>query len=442
MRRPTHRLNVVIILTDDQSFDTLPSEPPAMPWLQSQIQDPNGNWLWFPNAFLNTPLCCPSRASILTGLYSHHTGVMNNGEGDRLDESNTLATWLHGAGYTTALIGKYLNRYPFGRGPYVPPGWDRWVVKRNIAESTTYYGYGIVDQGVPLVQGDAPSSYATTYLATQAVDFLRVAPTDRPYFLYFAPSAPHPPWIPAPRDVGVFRNLPLGTPASVTASVRGKPRWVRQLPAIGPDKVLLFMGERRRERETLLGADAAAHQIVDAIRARGDLGRTVIFFLTDNGYSFGQHRIAGKRCAYEECIRTPFAVRVPGLQAHDVPGLVSNVDLAPTIADLVGVKPGLPTDGRSFADALRGKAWPGPKAVLCEWGGDPEVPPWWEVRTRDYAYIEDADGTTELYDLTGRRGSPDRHELYNRARDPRYQGVVKRLAKALDRLRSAREGGG
>ena len=104
------RPNIIVILTDDQSLDTLPSNPPTMPWLQSQIQDPNGHWLWFPNAFIETPLCCPSRATILSGRYSRHTHVRTNDDGHRFDESNTLATWLHDGGYTTGLIGKYLNR--------------------------------------------------------------------------------------------------------------------------------------------------------------------------------------------------------------------------------------------------------------------------------------------------------------------------------------------
>src|SRR2546427_10923598 len=117
------RPNVVVILTDDQSMDTLPHSPPTMPFLQHAVQDPNGHWIHFPNAFINSPLCCPSRATLLTGRYAFHTGVTNNYLGKNLDESSTLATWLHDAGYTTGLFGKYLNDYPYGRGPYVPPGW-------------------------------------------------------------------------------------------------------------------------------------------------------------------------------------------------------------------------------------------------------------------------------------------------------------------------------
>ena len=431
------RLNVVVILTDDQSFDTLPASPAAMPWLQSQIQDPNGHWTWFPNAIISTPLCCPSRASILSGRYSHHTHVRNNDEGERFDESNTLATWLHDAGYFTGLFGKYLNRYPFGRGPYVPAGWDRWVAKRNTAATTTYYDYGFIDQGVPLQVRDASASYATDLFAGRALDFLRIAPANQPYFLYYAPSAPHPPWTPPRRHLGAFAGLTIPQPKSVNEhNVSDKPAWVQALKPLDPSDRARLVRDQRRAREALLGVDDQVHRIVDAIAARGDLGRTVIFFLTDNGYSFGEHRIQGKRCPYEECIRTPFAVRMPGRSPRDVTEVVSNVDLAPTIADLTGVRPGLTEDGTSFARALLGGEYLSSDGALIEWAGDRTVPPWQGVRTTDFAYIEDADGTVELYDLTGVLGRADPLELRNREGDARYRGEVRRLAALLRRLRS------
>ena len=435
-RRP----NIVILLTDDQSFDTLPSTPPAMPWLQSQIRDPNGHWIRFPNAFIQTPLCCPSRATILSGRYSHHTHVRTNDDGHRFDESNTLATWLHDAGYFTGLFGKYLNRYPFNRLPYVPPGWDRWMAKRSTAAASTYYDYGFIDQGVPLQTSDAPTTYATDLFANGAIDFLRTAPPDQPFFLYYAPSAPHPPWTPPRRHVGAFAHVPLAVPRSVgERNVSDKPAWVQALPLPDAAERRQLQSDRRRERETLMGADDAIRRIVNAIAARGDLNDTVIFYLTDNGYSFGEHRIRGKRCPYEECIRTPFAVRVPDATARTSDRLISNVDLAPTIADLAGVTPGWGVDGHSFAANL-GPSGPGPlgpAAVLLEWAGDRDIPRWWGVRTHDVVYIEDADGTVELYDLTGVHGRPDPLELRNRAGEPAYRSMERRLARTLDRLRSA-----
>jgi N-acetylglucosamine-6-sulfatase len=188
--------NFLIILTDDQAADTLPSTvgPPPMPWLQAQITDPAEPWVRFSNAFLDTPMCCPSRASILTGETSAHTGVQSNLDGFDLDESSTLATWLDDAGYTTGLIGKYLNDFPWDRGPYVPAGWDRFLAKQNQELATTYYGYHVIDQGVPQYVAPSASGYATDYLADEALSFLRSAPTDQPWFLLFSPPAPHAPW--------------------------------------------------------------------------------------------------------------------------------------------------------------------------------------------------------------------------------------------------------
>ena len=434
---PDDRPNIIVILTDDQSFDTLPSHPAAMPWLQDQIQDPTGGWLWFPNAFISTPICCPSRATILSGRYSHHTHVRTNDDGERFDDSDTLATWLQDSGYFTGLVGKYLNRYPFGRTPYVPPGWDRWVAKRNTATTTTYFDFGFVDRTIPLTTAHGAGTYATDLFADRAVDFISVAPAEQPYFLYFATSAPHPPWTPPPRHAGAFAGVPVSVPPSVNErNVSDKPAWVQALDPLDGDDLSRLMSERRRERATLLGVDDAIRRIVGAAEARGDLDRTIIFFLTDNGFSFGEHRIRGKRCQYEECIRTPFAVLVPGGESGRVNGLISNVDLAPTIVDLAGVRPDPLVDGRSFRRALAGRPWKGPPGVLLEWAGDDEIPAWQGVRTRDFAYIESADGTVELYDLTGALGRADPFEVKNRSDDPRYRGVVDRLAGLLRRLRS------
>ena len=430
-----HRPNIVVVVTDDQSLETLPHDPPVMPWLQSQIQDPAGHWRWFPDAVFNTPLCCPSRATILTGQYSHHSGVVNNETGHLLDEANTLPVWLHDAGYTTGLVGKYLNLYPFDRGNYVPPGWDRWFAKLNESGATTYYGYRVIDQGTLRTYGQAPADYATSVLTAQAVDFVRRAPASTPFFLYFTPTAPHSPWTPAPGDAGAYPGPPLVPPVSDTAPVAGMPTWVQSLPAPTTPDVATLQAERRQQYDTLLGVDRSVHSIVDAVAARGDLSDTYIFFLTDNGYSFGEHRIVGKRCPYEECIRTPFAVFVPGAKAGSDPQPVSNVDLAPTIAALAGVTPGLPEDGSSFARNLTDRrARVHHQTKLIEWAGDSEVPPWWGVRTPDFAYIET--GTqVELYDLTGRIGHPDPRELHNVAGLPSYAQVRARLAARLLTLR-------
>ena len=444
-RDPSGRPNVILFVTDDQTYESIPREPPVMPYLQSQLDDPHGGWIRFPNAFLNTPLCCPSRATLLTGLRSDHTGVQNNDEGHLFEDSSTLATRLHDAGYTTGLVGKYLNLYPFGRGPFVPPGWDTWFAKENEDDSTVYYDYRAVQNGTVHQYGHAPQDYATDVLGTEAARFVLDAPAGRPFFLEFTPSAPHRPWIPAPRDAAADLSMPMPHPAAVgERDVSDKPRWVRALPPLTAEERASYTEKRRSEYESLLAVDDAMRSLDLALAARGVLDDTIVIFLTDNGYSFGEHRWETKSCPYDPCVRTPFLVRVPGQVSRVDPRLVSNVDVAPTIEALARVQPSPPTDGRVIPLAPRdsGSAGtPARKSVLMEWAGGTsgapsQVPPWWGLRTKDYLYVAYTDGERELYDLTGRRGPADPQELHNRAGDPAYARVQHRLAALLARSRA------
>jgi len=438
VRTSDPRPNIIVIVTDDQTADSLPSTPAAMPFLQSQIADPSGHWISFPNAFDETPLCCPSRATILTGLDSRHTGVRDNGSGNRLNESQTLPVWLHDAGYHTMLIGKYLNGYPFGRGAYVPPGWDRFIAKLNMSAATTYYGYPFIDQGVPMQAGTGSAFYSTDFLASEAVQAIRTAPASQPFFLYFTPVGPHAPWTPAPRDVGSFAGVSMTPPPSVNeADVADKPAWVRALQPLDGATLDILRRERSSESEALRSVADAVRSVLQAVADKGAAADTVVFFLTDNGYSFGEHRWVGKECPYEECIHTPFAVLVPGTASRTDPALVTTADLASTIADLAGVRPGLRQDGADLASSLLGTgADPARDGVLAEYAGAGPIPPWTEVRTADFAYIETAGQGAELYDLTGALGPADPFELDNRVADPGYAATAARLARLLAELRS------
>jgi N-acetylglucosamine-6-sulfatase len=411
---PDRRPNVILVVTDDQSFDTLPSD--AMPWLTERLREPG--WTSFPKAFASTPICCPARATLLTGRYSFHTGVRTNLDGAALDETETLAVWLDDAGYTTALVGKYLNRYPYDRGPYVPRGWDRWYAKRNTELATTYRDFPVVDQGVPKT---VLGAYATDALAAQAAAFVRAAPTGNPFFLLFAPSAPHQPWTPAARHVGA-----LATPAVLQRpiDVDRAPHWVRALPPIDAVQAERLAVARDLARESLLAVDEALEEIVNEVEARGQLERTIILVLTDNGFSFGEHRWVGKGCPYEACVRTPILVHVPDTIGGVDETLVSNVDVAPTIAELTGtaIPVGFATDGISLADAIRGGTQPARDGVLLTYAGDESVPGWWAVRTQRWKLITYTDGFRELYDL-----ARDPAELRNVADDTSRADVVARL---------------
>jgi arylsulfatase A-like enzyme len=418
--RTDDRPNVIVVLTDDQRAGTFA----RMPWLGSQLARAGSGWTEFPNAFANTPMCCPARASLLTGLYARHTGVLDNGDGDRFDASSTLATWLHDAGYRTGLVGKYLNRYPFGRLAFVPPGWDRFVAKENQTGVTVYRDFHAVDQGSPVFV----RRYATDWLAERAVDFVRIAPAARPFFLLFAPSAPHLPWIPAARHEGAFAGLRIEEPPTVVGSLRGAPPWVRSLPFPSAAQRVIWLDDQRRADETLLAVDDALRGIVATLGDR--LDDTVIFVLSDNGYSFGEHRWEGKACPYDACVRIPLAVYAPGVPAA-AEGFVSIVDLAPTILDLAGAPSTVASDGVSFAGTLAGDDLDGDDPVYLEWAGDERIPAWRSVRTAEFTLIRYADGFEELYDIGGGLGPADPWETINLANDPGAAGVLHRLRALL-----------
>jgi arylsulfatase A-like enzyme len=323
-RRPS----IVLILTDDQRWDTL--------WAMGHVQEVlKQHGVTFKNAFVTNSLCCPSRTTILTGKYSHSTGVYSNapphGGFPSFHDRTTIATVLHGAGYRTALIGKYLNAYrAAAHAGYVPPGWDRWFAFAG--DNGHYYSYDVTDNGRIRHFGSRPADYSTNVLANQAVGFIRN--TRGPLFLYFTPSAPHLPAIPAPQDRTAFSAHRFGWPPNFNEQdVSDKPTWVRTAPLRPAGYVA---SNRLRQYRTLLAVDRAVARIVRALRDTGRLSTTFIAFMGDNGFLWGEHRLGDKRAVYEESIRVPLVIRYDPLtrSARTDDHLVLNMDLAPTWATL------------------------------------------------------------------------------------------------------------
>lgn len=220
--------NIVLIVTDDQRFDTLRVMPEVRRLLVA-------GGMTLRRAIVTNPLCCPSRATIFTGRYSHTTGVYTNGApnggwpGFQPSESNTIATALDGVGYRTALIGKYINGYG-GEGAYVPPGWDRWFAMTGTGR---YFNYTVYDDTRGHVSyGPLPKHYLTDVLRNKAVSFIRNSPVGTPLFLVVTPFAPHGPAFAAPRHEGVFSSspVPLG-PAVNEADVSDKPAYIADQPS-------------------------------------------------------------------------------------------------------------------------------------------------------------------------------------------------------------------
>jgi N-acetylglucosamine-6-sulfatase len=404
--------NVVLVLTDDQRWDTLD----VMPTVQSRLVD---RGVTFENAFVVNPVCCPSRASTLTGRYSHSTGVYNNGGpyggwgAFRTREASTIATWLEGGGYRTGFFGKYLNNYG---GPFIPPGWTRWVAfsPPNVAN---YYSYRLNVDGSLVERGSNPGDYSTDVLADQASSFIRSAGS-QPLFVLFAPFAPHAPPTPAPRHEGVFSGIPPWRPPSYNeADASDKPAWVRSLAPLTPADDAAVDSFRQGQLESLLAVDDAVEELLDALADTGRLDETLFVFTSDNGYLWGEHRWRTKIVPYDESIRVPLVVRYDGVAqaAATSSRLVANIDLAPTFAQLAGVAaPG--AEGRSFLNLL-----PNPNAA---WRPDvlvenrksataPDVPSYCVVRNATHSYVQYGTGEEEIYDM-----SADPGQLENLARDP------------------------
>lgn len=425
------RLNVVLILSDDERSDG----SSVMKNVQTLLAD---RGVTFTDAHVTTSMCAPSRASILTGQYAHHTGVTDNFGPHSFpaftEASNDLAVWMHRAGYQTGLVGKYVNAYTAPSVHHaVPPGWDDWQVMDSVPMEA-YYNYSINDNGHLVHYGNKPSDYSTTVLANKAVQFIKGA--HRPFFLYFAPVAPHLPAIPAPGDQKKLENIaPIHSPNFNQRNIGKMPWRAWHKDMLSAAAQLYINHVRIRQEESLLALDRSVRSVVQALKARHELNRTVILYTSDNGFLWGEHRLGGKVWPYQESTHVPMIVRAPwttGPGRNNQP--VLNIDLAPTISELAGVKPGLPEDGRSFVPLLHGEKVPWRHAFLEEYLGKDLLhaggpPPYVAVQTRRNLYVEYKNGWRELYNL-----KKDPWELNNIAGDPHTKPLQMSLGLVLQRL--------
>jgi arylsulfatase A-like enzyme len=410
---PIERPNVLVILADDldvTSYDL------AMPRTRALIE---ARGLRFTQARVSSPLCCPSRASLLRGQYQHNHGVMHNrpelGGGHQVFrplESATIATHLHARGYLTAWIGKYLNGYgldaPKSGSLSVPPGWTTWAAFLSGVSEDYYYGYALNVNGRRTAPaGTSEDDYSTDRLADLVARTIR-ARKATPWFLVFAPYAPHFPAWPAPRHAGMFGDAALPRPPSFNeADVTDKPSLWAGEPLLTDKQIAFLETLHRRRLASLQAVDEAVERFVEALRDTRQLGRTFIVVTSDNGYHLGQHRFRfGKATAYAEDVVVPLVVRGPRVpHGEATSALALNVDLAPTFAKLAGTKPPRYMDGRSLVKVLRGEATLSRRVALVEMGD------FRGLRTERYAYTEWTEsGERELYDLAA-----DPHEVQNLA---------------------------
>ena len=469
------RPNVVVIMADDMRADDLR-------WMPNTRRLIAAAGARFTNSFAPYPLCCPARASFLTGQYTHNHEVWSNKSPygfAALDDRETLPVWLRRAGYNTLFVGKYLNGYggqSLADGStsrqYVPPGWTGW---RASASGT--YGYYDMTLNVNGRLQRNQGTYSTQLLGDHSVRMIRdSAPSDRPFFLWASYVAPHdgspreaddPPSIELPDGTITNIRTPAVLPrykgrfdAEITkapglpteADVSDKPSFIRRLPPIIRAERQAMREAARQRAEALAILDDEVARTIDALRQVGELRNTVVMFTSDNGYFQGEHRMRqGKVLAYEPSLRTPTLIRGPGIPngvTRSAPFLT--IDFAPTILDVANARLRSSIDGKSLLRVAKtgGSGWNRP--VLTETGprrtvataNDAGTPLEVErvaapaerytvgVRTQRYLYVEHRSGEIELYNM---RNDPG--QLNNAAGQRRYAEQRQRLATILDDLR-------
>ena len=349
----TDQPNIIFVLTDDLDY----ASTQKMPQITSLLADQGTS---FEEAFVSHSVCCPSRATFLTGLYDHNHNVLSNKPPDggfekfvsERHEENSIAVGLQKSGYRTAFFGKYLNGYPAGDPTHVPPGWDEWYGK---LDEQKLYDYQINENGEEVSYGNETEDFFTDVLSGKATDFVeRAASEDQPFFAYVAPTAPHGPATPAERHNGAFsEEEPPRPPSYNEEDVSDKPSQIQNTELISEEEASTIDDRYRQRLESMLAVDEMVGSLVQELEAAGELDNTFIFFTSDNGFEQGEHRLQkGKNRAYEESSHVPLFVRGPGVPVGKTHKLALNTDFAPTFADLAGAE--FQADGRSLAPLLGG----------------------------------------------------------------------------------------
>jgi N-acetylglucosamine-6-sulfatase len=440
------RPNILILETDDQTL----AEMDVLPNVRRLIGDEG---VTFDNNFDSFSLCCPSRASLLTGQYSHNNGVRGNAppEGGyyKLDSTNTLAVWLQRAGYYTMHVGKYLNGYGTRNPREIPPGWSDW--HGSVDPSTyRYYNYTLNENGqlntyCATVQ---PSCYQTDVYRDKANGLIQARAGQGPWFMWVAFLANHAGGpreagdpagfatpVPAPRHKDKLAGTPLPQPPNFNeADVSDKPRLVRGRALMNARQIANVQENWQQRRETLMAVDEAVASIVETLRSTGQLDNTLILFTSDNGFFHGEHRIRnGKVWLYEPSIRVPLLMRWTGNRSlprgvHRKQ-LSMNVDYAETILGATGdtVRPERTEDGVNLLRLWRDGGLELGRDLLVD--NQPGANHFDAIRSRNFLYAEYVNGDRELYDL-----KRDPYELASQHANPAYDAIKASLAERLHRL--------
>jgi arylsulfatase A-like enzyme len=514
------RPNFVVIQTDDQTLDQLYASytPPggatirAMPHTLRLIAKRGAT---FKRYYVSYSLCCPSRVTLLTGRYAHNHNVRGNvppnggypGFAARAAFHHNLAVWLQDAGYRTIHVGKFLNGYgdaPFDDGKTVPPGWSAWHSVLHPDSDHFFYGYTMNDDGAidgpfgdsgswetreygarddpgcpNAPQNGQPCYYQTDHLTQNALDEMSATPPSQPLYLQLDYTAPHGDFRrpagpePAPRyyDSMVGANVPHSRAQGFDeANVRDKPSFIRNAPKLTQGEIRTYRVYYEKSLESLRSIDDGVKRIVDRLGGLHRLGDTYILFVSDNGFFYGEHRLTGgKFLAYEPSTHLPFLIRGPGIKPGTQSSeLTANIDIAPTVLQLAGVRPDRSVDGRSVMPFALDPRRHTNRPILFEsfvetsdveenGGGPPSgsgrvaarghrgakvrggasasiVAPakdYYGIRLGPWKYIAWPNGEKELYDI-----ATDPYELNNRARDANLFPIRSYLSRELRLLKN------
>lgn len=437
--------NVIVVLIDDARTDELST----MPIVRSLIGDAGAT---FPRSYAPFPLCCPGRATLLTGQYAHNHGVLNNapplGGVTAFDDSSTLATWLDDT-HTTGFVGKYLNQY--GRDvdlSYVPPGWDVW---KATAPPIDYRQSRFSINGAVR---HFPDQYRTDLVADLSISFIAnaAAASETPFFLFTSFDAPHsgtpfesddPTLVydtdlyPTPNVADEYQNafdgMPLDVgPAFNEEDISDKPRQPALLEQWEIDALTEVSQQRR---ESLLSVDDAVQRMITALEATNQLDNTYVIFTSDNGYLLGEHRLrSGKNVPYEPSVNVPLLIRGPGIVPGTVvPQLVGAHDIAPTVLSMTGrtgAQGDFVIDGVDLLPIIADPREHARRPIVLEVGPSNVDPTgayrFHGIRSQQWKFIERNTGKLELYDMVN-----DPFELENLAREPAYQRFIPTFRQAL-----------
>ncbi|GAB5402744.1 MAG: sulfatase [Aureliella sp.] len=427
--------NVVFILSDDHRYDAMSFM--GHPFAKTPHMDAMAkNGAHLKNAFVTTSLCSPSRASILTGLYTFRHRVIDN---QRLVPEGTqfFPQYLQHAGYTTGFVGKW----HMGAASDAPrPGFDFWVSFKGQGQ---YYPpndkYTINDNGKRVKQ----DGYITSVLTRRAVDFLESqSGSDKPFFLYLSHKAVHGPFTPEPKYKGSLADGPFELPKSgekLANNLKNRPRWLLDqrnswhgvdFPLHTGDSVEAIY---KSYCEALRSVDDSIGTVMQQLKKMGIHDETLVIYMGDNGYMFGEHGLIDKRVAYETSSRVPMIIQCPELfdGGSVVEQVVANIDIAPTVLEAMGLKKPAHMDGQSFLPLAQGKSIPWRDYFLYVYYWEqnyPQTPTHFCLRGDQYKYttyygLWDSD---ELFDI---QADPD--EQNNLIYDPKFQQIAKDMQNRL-----------